>query len=516
MNTILPFYNTQKSKMSLIDLETSLCIHSALPECTIDVVNENEYFGVLSVKPRNMPSNQNQKFILFTVDRTGSMSECNKMTYVKDTFKNMIQFIANECPDIYIQVNVFNTTVETCIPLTKIDLDIVDELIQKIDSIEAEGATAIDAALRSAKDTMLSYIAENPRHSACHIFMTDGDPTFGEKSHSRLSSMVSDKYPNTFIGFGRSHNSKLLRRFGDVDMASYDFVDNVEHTGLVYGEIMHNLLSSAFTDVTIRAVNGKLYNWKTNSWCNELNEYSLVNDTEKNYHVRCENRYDLKVEIYGKTSAVDTKQLHDTVYVIPYLINSETGTATHHTEDLSKYVFRQAVLEKLFLAKSEDLELSMFNDIDEIRDLKHEISQLFTKIRRYMQDTDQQDDSMLRQLVDDLTITYKTIGTPTGRILALSRQSTQGRQQSRNVSAYPNSNASTMVPRFTENSITPIQNAVDSQDDFIQRPPTFPAIQTDEEIDNYEPSDNPISCYSTPASRNMMRSMSQPYSQSSS
>jgi len=474
-----------------IALETSIQIHSCPHECTISVVDETEQFGVLSVKPGKTDRTQNNVFILFTVDRTGSMEEGQKMKYVKETFKNMIKYIADQDADIYIQVNIFNTEVKTCIEPIKVHHDNMEVLIEKIDAIEAEGSTAIDVALQSAASTMTVYMEQNPGHSVHHIFMTDGEATTGETNNGKLAAMVSEAYPNTFIGFGYRHNSTMLRRLSEINGASYDFVDNVEHTGLVYGDILHSLMYPALFDVSIRAKNALLYNWKTNTWVQELKEPLLVSETEKNYHFKCADFYQVEMDIYGKYHTGDDLVHIDNVDEPPPMIHGGTGIEIRHTYDLSKYVFRQAVLEKLFSAKSND-------SIDGESECKKDMAELFSKMRKYMKESNNMDDPILKQLCDDLSIAYKTLGTEDGRILSCARQTGQGRQQSRNVST-PIPRQNVFIPRSNRcMGITPLYNDPDPEDQ--------------NEIDAYVPSENPISCYATEQATNTMRSMSQPYS----
>ena len=479
-------------------METSIQIHSCPPECHVSVVDEGEQFGVLSVKPGKTDRVLNTMFLLFTVDRTGSMMEDDKMKHVKDTFKNMIKYIADQDADIYIQVNVFNTEVNTRISPVKVHQGNLEVLIEKIDAIEAEGSTAIDWALQCASSTMNLYMELNPTHSVHHIFMTDGEATSGETNNSRLAAMVSGSYPNSFIGFGYKHNSTLLRKMSETERASYDFVDNVEHTGLVYGDILHSLMYPALFDVSIRIENGFLYNWKTNSWVQEITECLLVSETEKNYHFKCMNRNEVEIRIFGKHNANEQSILIDTVDDMPPLINGETGVLMFHTSDLSKYVFRQAVLDQLSIAKSN-------NKIDTVTECKKDMADLFSKLRTYMKDSDNEDDSMLKQLCDDLSIAYKTLGTEQGRILSCARQTSQGRQQSRNVSTpiRPRSAFAPSIHRQNAGTtITPLFNFPDTQDDFNP--------QSDEtEIDMYIPSENPISCYATMQATHTMRCMSQ-------
>jgi len=122
---------------------------------------------------------------------------------------------------------------------------------------------------------------------------------------------------------------------------------------------------------------------------------------------------------------------------------------------------------------------------------------------------------MLKQLCDDLSLTYKTLGTEEGRVLSCARQTSQGRQQSRNVSTPTQAtqlrspfappiyrqNARSFTRSNTETGITPLFNFPDINDDFKQSDQT--------EIDLYVASEDPISCYATTQAANMMRCMTQ-------
>ena len=132
-----------------------------------------------------------------------------------------------------------------------------------------------------------------------------------------------------------------------------------------------------------------------------------------------------------------------------------------------------------------------------------------------MKESDNEDDTMLKQLCDDLSIAYKTLGTEQGRVLSCARQTSQGRQQSRNVSTPTQHTQSRSVfapPIYRQNAnliyrqnagtgITPLFNFPDMDDDFV------PSDQT--EIDLYIPSEDPISCYATTQAASMMRTMTQ-------
>lgn len=80
--------------------ETSLDFHSGdfLEGFSI---SSNEKFGILTIKASEVPVTQLPVFVLFTIDKTDSMSERDargftKIHYVKETFKKMVDFISKE------------------------------------------------------------------------------------------------------------------------------------------------------------------------------------------------------------------------------------------------------------------------------------------------------------------------------------------------------------------------------------------------------------------------------------
>ena len=62
---------------------------------------------------------------------------------------------------------------------------------------------------------------------------------------------------------------------------NYYFIDVLENSGLVYGEIIHNILYASLKHVELIIVNGLIYNWKTNAWTNTLNIGNVIFETEK-------------------------------------------------------------------------------------------------------------------------------------------------------------------------------------------------------------------------------------------
>lgn len=515
-----------------------------IADCSVELHNPNivrdvnvpglmigERFGLLTIDFEKAEMTNTPTFILFNIDRTGSMSEpgnigdtYNKMHYVKETFKQIAQYISRKDAEIYIKVLAFHTEVETLVDCVKISPENCDKIVQKIMSVEPNGSTAIDAALLSASVILKKYKQENEGHDVYHIFMTDGEPTTGIVSHSDLASMVDKDFSTVFVGFGKNHNSSLLQKMSEGPLSNYEVIDNIEHTGVVYASIMHEILFTSVRNFRLTVEKGEIYDWTTNMWTNSLQEASIVSESKKIYYLKTVDREKLAVRMFGKINGSVEETHLDDAFVLPDLEDMETGEIQHSCdEDLSKHIYRISTQEILFKSKTMvRVGLAQF---------KQSVSLLFRKMRRFMRLNDLSADPMMAQLCDDLSIVYRTAGTRHGQMFSVARSSSQGRQNSNTatmtqepdhdyndtfVPAYdsqvpmlPRSNAMQLM-RCNSAGPTPLMHPVDEEDDFE---PIFQEIEGDfddnDYIDHYLPSENPISCFATPTALNTIRSLTQ-------
>ena len=322
--------------------------------------------------------------------------------------------------------------------------------------------------------------------------MTDGEPTSGECNAEKLSAMVNNDFPNIFVGFGEYHNVNLLKKLSDNDKGDYQFVDNMENTTLIYGETLHRYLYPALQNVKINIKNGTIYNWKNNSWVNELCEPVIIGDMEKIYHFKTSKPYDFECDVFGVVCSLneddvengleiynqvqhvvnvatsgtevvsnyygslsfveDISEIDDfeesysayaflvaenelefysDIPILPQLIDKRTEILEE--TNLAKYLYRQKTQELLYKAKES-------KNRDDIKIIKRELNTFFKNMREYMNANELVDDKFMKNLCDDICITYRTIGTHLGTMYNISRLTTQSRQQT--YSATPKSNNS--------------------------------------------------------------------------
>ena len=480
--------------------KSELLIHSTDVETPVRVfdADDGSDFGIINIKLKSIPLTRQPIFLLFTIDRTGSMNECDikmirKIDQVKQTFKNLIRYLSNQPIQVYICVNAFNDTVETIIEDVQITKKNSSILMQKIDELTPDGLTNIGEAILSAKHKLTTYATNNPNHQVGHIFMTDGEPTIGITNNNELKTLVNYAYSNTFIGYGVDHNAILLRELCENSNAEYLFVDKTENTSLVYGEAIHKFLYPAIKNVSIKIENGYIYDWRSNKWVSNLNENVLVGEIDKIYNIKITD-CNVRATISGNYGTYfENHGIIDILYPLPPLI-SLSGDIVPAYVDLTKYIFRQKVMEVLFSAKKN-------LHYNEKVSIQKNTKILFKIITEYIIKNHYEDDAFMKTLCDDLSIVYNTIGMEYGNTYAISRHSAQGAQQSYNITPYiePPHIKPPKLKRYDHFAHINIFNGIDGID----------GIDDILDIDHYVISENVTNNYATPSMLRTMNSINE-------
>ena len=244
-------------KNAYIDMHTDSIV--MIPEL-LDY--SNVHFGILQIEIAETNETQKSQDILFTIDISGSMNDrCKdkktKMQHAIHTTKNIISIFEKSVnKNIQIEIIGFDDEIEKVLPWTIINSETVDVIKQQIYKLEPRGSTDIELALKTAIKSFDKQEQFQTKAQKTHIFLTDGNSTKGEDSPTILRSIVEqdqdkDKSINhIFIGFGRDHNAYLLQTLAS-KKDSYYFVDEIENTGLVFGEIIHGIMYKALENIEI-------------------------------------------------------------------------------------------------------------------------------------------------------------------------------------------------------------------------------------------------------------------------
>jgi AraC-like DNA-binding protein len=444
----------------------------------------------------------------------------DKMQHILHTLKNMIiYFKDNKSARVYVNIFAFDDVIEEIVERTDINEENIDKIISKVNKIAPRSSTDIEKALISIKCTIDKIQLENPTHNISNIFMTDGEATIGSHDVVYLSGLVDRNITNAFIGFGVEHDAVLLKSVSNGDNSSYYFIDKLENAGLVYGEILHGVLYKVLSNVSIESSNCLIYDYKNNTWCTSLKIVDVVSESNKVYHVISSVPDNCSVFLKSQVKK------DDSVTQCGFSISNEKLS-----HDLSKYVFRQRTLQLLykinkFIEKKNysKKDLSVFRGfedstinrdstsiIEEQNMLKTELKNFMDEMKKYMTDNNLNNDGFMKNLCDDIYISYRTFDTKFGAMYNASRQSSQGTQRIYNVSHTPSE-----IPRGLNRTTLTRQTNAPINFNLSDSPPTslfdnLNILTENEHGDdmNHTVSNFEDSPYLTPCATQVMRELS--------
>lgn len=439
--------------MSLIS-NTNIQFHNYIdirPELQL-FDNTNYQFGIFNIQmTNNINILMTEQYIHFTIDCSGSMDDIcqdrrSKMDHLKFTIKNILRWLVNKNVNVYIEIDAFDSTIKPIVSLVKLTKDNIEDIIKKITNIQPEELTNIELALDNICKKVNAVGILNPHFTINEIFLTDGEATTGSTNISELILLLDNKIKYTFVGFGEEHDSNLLVTLSNNCNGTYRFIDAIEKSSLIYGEILNQIFYLCYDNVIICIDNGEIYDYKTNTWKKQINISGLVSEQVRTFHLRSLIKEIFKVNILGI-------ELQNPTYC------GELINQTHIVEinDINKYIFRQRVLELLYEARVE-VEKSRKENRNDFRlfrwfnkeedsntnmnknNVKKQIKDLLEQIKSYIINNNLTNNNFLKLLCDDLYVAYKSLNNNNGHKYIAARQISQGCQQVYTVNCLNNNN----------------------------------------------------------------------------
>ena len=396
-------------------------------------------FGLLNLQAvTSGPSDIIHELIL-VVDNSGSMGEkCpgdndkTQMDQAIHTLKNIVGYL-EENPNIkaYVTIFKFDDKFIKVVDRTNVTEENYNSIEKSISKIRPNGGTDIGNALQETTKYISELKVLYHDHQISHIFMTDGEVTTGEKRPDRLKMLVDKDIYNYFIGYGSKHDAKLLGTLSDFEKSSYHYIDALEKTGFVFGEILHNITHKMLYDCEIVVENGVIYNYKTNLYTNTLYIGDIITESNKVYHLFTD--IPSTCYIHLKTRAYPSRELLET----------HIFQETDHDLNFVNYAFRHRTLtllgevkqcqEKYDNSPRYIYDRNYFNP-EGLQIYKKNLQDLFDEMRQIYMSTN---DKFIKMLCDDIHISQKTFGTKYGNMCISSRQTSQGTQRIYTVNTTP-------------------------------------------------------------------------------
>lgn len=403
-------------------------------------------FGIFKLTIADTPMLTQTQVLDSNSDISGSMSDfCkdgkSKMQHAKHTLKNIVTALAkSEGASVAMATYGFDDKVEEIFQDTKITPENATELRNKLDQLEPRNGTDICKPLEMQAKRAAARQAVNPTLRQTNITMTDGQANQGITSYSEMAKQVAPNCTNIFIGFGGDHNAVGLQQLADAQPnGSYFYVAEIEKAGLVFGEVIHQMLYTALTNITISTENAEIYDYKTNSWSTSIQVPSIVSEATKTYHLRATDPMRACVRVSAQSAVHGDQE--------PTLLTLDDVILHNHpdkTIDLSIYMLRQRTQELTFKAHQHSLKL--VNDpklsyAPDTRDAYYETQKSIRKeladylrfMKQFAKEQNLEEDELLATLIDDIVIILQTFGGHKAVMYSSVRTGSQGRQTSNNV-----------------------------------------------------------------------------------
>ena len=408
-----------------------------------DTDDEPYHFGTLDIWTAPADPIPYTWDVKFSIDNSGSMSDkCSdgrtKLQHIKHTLGNIIRLFSTYTAMTFnVCIHTFNDTTQQIIDFTTVSTKNLDEILDKISTIYDIGSTNLLKPITETTEQMTERATTHPANKQLHFLMTDGIDSCNNSSETIVGS-VQSTYETVVFGFGIDHDSHTLMQIGDKPRCSYGFIAEIEKSGIIYGEYIHNILYRVCTDVFIELQSAEIYSWKTNTWENVLYIDSLASDLKKTFYVRTKNDpKEITGDVKGYICALDGNkniETFDTIEVLPGLLEP---SGEPEVVDLLDHLFRYKTLELLYEANSIDLQNStcgfwrrrtpkVSNPV--IISIRKKLLNLYTNMRAYIKTRYPDGSPFMESLLDDIYISRLSFEKTNTRIFSLTRHRTQGNQ----------------------------------------------------------------------------------------
>jgi hypothetical protein len=426
-------------------------------------------FGILNLIANTITLSQEEFEFVFEVDCSGSMGDkCQdgrpKMQHINHTLKNIVTYLKENNIKAFITVRAFDNNIHNIIDHTDITDENYSLIIAKIEKIIPRNSTNIELAIQDI-NCNVEYIKEKfPGRNISAFLLTDGAVTAGSSDYSILAGLVNRSITNVFMGFGNDHDEALLGAISNGENSAYYFIDKLENAGFIYGEALNGILYKLLRNVEITVQNGLIYNFKNNTWGENLYVGNIVSEVNKFYHIASSaNPTECTVLLTGTTISDSTD------YQISIL--GEESDA-----DITNFIYRQRTLQFLYTAsnliknhnipkKNNRFCSRAINYIEEEEKqdeaeeaenlLKENLIKFIEEMKKYMDDNNLNDDKFMKNLCDDIYISHESIGTKFANMFINARQTSQGNQRLTTISSIPDEdNDCPSAPRRLQHQIS--------------------------------------------------------------
>ena len=428
------------------------------------------------------PNRQKIRVIMYgSIDCSGSMDESatryqshhqqhqqqrtTKMDFVHATLKNMVDTIISQQEEFshvefYLALVQFHSSATCVLHPMRVTTDTKDQILQVISRIRPQGGTNFEKCFRvishliSNESQHISPSADIPEHCTqrMHVFLTDGDNNEGNKGIAHLAGILGESSAaqpaQIMIGYGTEHDSTTLQSLcSHFPNSRQWFIDDIEKTGCIFGEILWSSVNAAFTKVSISTPHAEVYDFETMQWKKEICLGDFAYDSSRTYYIRTPWQHD---DLACKFTYTSIEAPQDTSCDVVVSMNYTSPSAeTPETKDaeVEKELWRLdtiVAIDKPIQFFKMMRRMTFRDQANEKDHLVAEITAFQEKFLKYATDNNLIDDPYIIQLADDLFVCISGLAASyIGERYITARQASQIQQRA-----------------VTINDITPIQREI--------------------------------------------------------
>ena len=181
------------------------------------------------------------------LDKSGSMTGAKL-----DKAKQAAMLLVNRLePNDYFSMVIFSDRAQVLVPAQKVEDKAA--LKEKIESIEADGSTALYAGVKMGADQLQEYFSSRRINRV--ILLSDGMANVGPSSPRQLRRLGSDLAERgisvTTIGVGDDYNEDLMAGLAEASDANYYYVADTEKLPAIFAKELGELLTVAAREIKI-------------------------------------------------------------------------------------------------------------------------------------------------------------------------------------------------------------------------------------------------------------------------
>jgi len=393
-----------------------------------DKIYNSSCFGILNldIEENNVIHNSH---IHISIDNSGSMDltvgeddkDINDLLFNKNnsklfilitTLKKIVKVIVDNNFPLSISIDTFNDKICEIIDYIEPNTSNIDFIYNILDNVMAEGSTNIELPIVNSKkklnDIKNIYLKKNKKVELFFILLTDGESNKGEKDISILKTYLSG-FTNIFIGYGINHDFYMLKKLSEQN-GEYRFIEKINNVSFVCSEILSNIVYKKIKNITLKIINGKIYNYEKNKWSSKLYIHSISSCFKKVFHLQTYNISKIKIVLNGTIVNTNKKTCK---IIKPNIFDKKIK------DDLTIYIFRQKVQTLIFNT------ITDYNNKNEL----FEIVEFLKYMKNYMENNNLNNNYLMMTLCDDLYVIIINFNNKKyNKMFSLSRQCSQGNQ----------------------------------------------------------------------------------------